>query len=108
MTQGIIKVGEELVIVGSGGTVVRLVARGPSEEASRGEVVGHAWEIVAAVGLGQEVGHGHIVYGAGKRVEAEEVEHGDVGRDLRRSGVSCGRDGAVEKMTSMSWFVYSR
>jgi hypothetical protein len=44
--------------------------------------VGHAGEVVAAVGLGEEVGDRHVVEGAGERVEAEEVEDGDVGRDL--------------------------
>ncbi len=82
MAKEIVEIGEELVVVGSGCAVVRLVARGSTEEASGGEVVGHAWQVVAAVGLGKEVGNGHIVQGAGKRVEAEEVEHGDVGRDL--------------------------
>lgn len=65
---------------------MRLVARGPTEEASGGEVVGHAWEVVAAVGLRQEVGHGHVVHGASKWVEAEKIEHGDIGRDLRDLG----------------------
>jgi hypothetical protein len=77
-----IKVGKELMVVGCRGSMVRLVPRRPTEEASGGDVVGHTWQVVAAVGLSEEVGDGHIVQGAGKRVQTKEIEHGDIGRDL--------------------------
>ncbi len=60
--------------------------RGPSQQPRRGQVVQHPGHVVAAVRLGEEVGDGDVVEGAGERVEAEGVEDGDVGGDLRGRG----------------------